>query len=108
MKNNTLKSKFFIDYDISKYTQRPFFGLLGKIFNIELEGILEVALYNKDLTTLTLQVKKTPNEFHRYDVQLEKNGDALYVRWDESTNLKQIGKRLMETVKGIKGTEKSL
>ena len=55
MKNNTLKSKFFIDYDISKYTQRPFFGLLGKIFN------LSDSIYNQNNFNLNDKDKKKLN-----------------------------------------------
>lgn len=86
--NNTV----LVDYDISEYTKKPLFNLIGKVFSIELEGEPQVAFYNEDWTTLTFEVKKTPKEFQKFDVQLEKKEDTLYVSWEKSVDLiKSIG-----------------
>ena len=83
MNNNTV----FVDYDISRFTKKPLFNLSGKVFPVELEGEPQVALYNEDWTTLTFQVKKTPNQFQKYNVRLEVKKGKLYVSWEKSVDL---------------------
>ena len=108
MENNTSNNKIYVDYDISKYTQKKWFDIVGKIFEIELEGILEVALYNKELTNLKFQVKKTPGQLHRYTVKLEKNMDLLNVRWvEEEFDLGRVVESLKSRLNRRRNTTES-